>query len=218
MAKGKTGNAKSVAEVSSVTETSVPAPSAAAAVAVRSVVILAFPGTTDDMRRVWSKFCSEGLHFRELPSDEKLIDTLAEVVADNSVAADFILVPSNLIPVRPVSWEELSIPTEDISGAGVTLWGRTPVRFDKDVLAELLPNLQETASGDETVRAYHGRTLPGLRHQVGHGFGNYYTKVLRADPCRHTLLEAFVRKHFVYSSEAGWPAVREMLYETVLAG
>lgn len=218
MAKAKTSSVKSVAEVSSVTETSVTAPSAVALAVVRSVVVLAFPGTVDDMRRVWSKFCSEDLHFREIQEGETLAETLAEVVADNSVATDFVLVPSNLLPVRPVSWEELSIPTEDISGAGVTLWGRTPVRFDKDVLAELLPELPETASGDETVRVYHDRTLPGLRHQVGHGFGNYYTKVLRADPCRHTLLEAFIRKHFVYSSEAGWPAVREMLYETVLAG
>ncbi len=216
MAKGKT-NVKSVAEPSSVTETSVATPVAETAATVRSVVVLAFPGTLDEMRQVWAKFCSEDLHFREFPDGEALVETLAEVVADNKVASDFVLVPANLIPVRPVSWEELVIPTEDVSGAGVTVWGRTPVRFDKDVLAELLPELSEKASGEEVVREYHKRTLSGIRHQVGHGFGNYYTKVLRADPCRHTLLEAFIRKHFVYSSAAGWPAVKDMLHDTVLA-
>lgn len=217
MANSKTSSkVKPVAEVESATEASVQPLSAEAVAVSRSVVVLAFPGTVDGVRAVWMKFCSEDLHFREVPSDEKLIDTLAEVIADNSVAADFVLIPSNLIPVRPVSWEELSIPTEDVSSAGVKVWGRTPVRFDKDVLASLLPELPNTGEGEEFVREYQKRTVAGLRHQVAHDFGNYYTKVLRSEPCEHALMEGFVRKHFIYSSAAGWPAVRQMSESTIL--
>lgn len=181
----------------------------------KSVVVLAWPGTQKDMKKIWDINGPEGSDVRTA-SGIGLAEMLAEIVADNSVSRDFVLVPANLVPVHPVTFEELAIPTEDVSPAGTVRWGRTPVRFDKDVLAELLPDLSDHASEEELVREYQKRTMTGIPYQVGHDFGNYFTKVLRGNPCRHVIMEGFCRKHFIFSSADGWPAVRELADETIL--
>jgi hypothetical protein len=216
MAKAKTSSVKSVAVEQTVTETSAATPSAEAAVD-RSVVVLAFPGSEQTLEKIWPKYCQEDLHIRTAVEGERVSETLAELIADITVASDFVLVPANFFPVRPVSWEELVIPTEDVSGAGVSVWGRTPVRFDKDALVDLLSEAQEDLPDEEFVKLYQKRTLSGIRYQVAHDFGNYYTKVLRADPCEHALMEGFVRKHFIYSSAKGWPAVNALALSTILS-
>lgn len=181
----------------------------------KSVVVLAWPGTEKDMERIWALYGPEGFTVRTAP-ELRLADLLAELIADSSIARDFVLVPANLIPVRPVMFEELAMPTEDVSPAGAVRWGRTPVRFDKDVLAELLPDLSDHIFDEDLVKEYQKHTLPGIPYQVAHDFGNYYTKVLRGNPCRHVVLEGFIRKHFIYASDEGWPAVLEVAEDTIL--
>ena len=84
------------------------------------------------------------------------------------------------------------------------------------MLAELLPDLSDSIFDEDLVREYQKRTLPGIPYQVAHDFGNYYTKVLRGNPCRHVVLEGFIRKHFIYASREGWPAVLEVSEDTIL--
>ena len=181
----------------------------------RTVVVLAWPGTKDDMERAWKKFCTEDIRVIETDGSLRLADLLADIIADNGISLDFILTPANLIPMRPVTFSELSIPTEDVSPAGAARWGRTPVRFDKEVLAELLPGFPDCISDEDVTREYQKRTLSTVPYQVGHDFGNYFTKVLRANPCENVVIEGFVRKHFIYSSADGWPAFRRIAEETI---
>lgn len=88
----------------------------------KSVVVLAWPGTEKDMEKIWDINGPEGSDVRTA-SGIGLAEMLAEIVADNSVSRDFVLVPANLVPVRPVTFEELAIPTEDVSPAGTVRWG-----------------------------------------------------------------------------------------------
>ena len=77
------------------------------------------------------------------------------------------------------------------------------------VLVDWLP--QHDQLDDEAfVKAYvennNGRPL-----EVAHGFGNFYTKVLRANPCENLVIEALIRKRFLYVGPAGWTAVEHLI-------
>ena len=49
--------------------------------------------------------------------------------------------------------------------------------------------------------------------EVSHNFGNYYTKVLRENPCENVVIEAMIRKRFLYVGPAGWPAVTGLFHK-----
>lgn len=173
-----------------------------------SIVVLAHPGSEPLVDKIWRQSCDWPLVVFTWDGTLSLKQLLEYILAgqvDEAIADRFVVVPANLVPVTPVRWSELQTPLVDIDGARQTFWGRTPVTFDKDVLVDWLPEHDQLADED-FVRQYVQENAPRAL-EVSHNFGNYYTKVLRANPCEHIVIEALIRKRFLYVSPAGWPAV-----------
>ena len=79
-----------------------------------------------------------------------------------------------------------------------------------------LPEHDQLADED-FVRQYVQENTPRAL-EVSHNFGNYYTKVLRANPCEHIVIEALIRKRFLYVNQAGWPAVTGLIKSLLKEG
>lgn len=196
-----------------VTETAVSV-SASEAAAVdtrteRTVVVLAFAGTEEQMRNIWEVNCCEKIVVK-IYDGQSLTEILEEIIADNEVSNEFVLVPANLIPVRRTRYELLSLPFVDRFGKTSSFWGRVPVKFGKEALAIFLPN-NDSLPADDFVRKYIRDVRDELALEVSHEFGNFYTKVLRSNPCENVIIEAFITKRFVYANEQGWPSVVALL-------
>lgn len=185
--------------------------------AVKSaLVILAYPGTEDHVARVWDKMTE--LPFRVVTAGNGSIqDVLASVVADEGTADDFIFIPANVIPCRPVDMDDLSAPyVYTTSGGGRVYAGRVPMKFSKEALVEMLAD-SEGLDDESFVRGYFDR----YRHypvEVGFKFGNFITPVLRGDPCASVVMEALVRKRFIAASLEGYQAIRSLVDDTLLGG
>lgn len=178
-----------------------------------SIVVLAHPGSEPLVQSAWKQFCDWPLTVLTWDGTVSLKQLLLEyIMADNlaeHIDIRFVVIPANLVPVAPVRWSELQTPYVDVDGTRRSYWGRVPVTFDKMVLVDWLP--QHDQLDDEAfVKAYvennNGRPL-----EVAHGFGNFYTKVLRANPCENLVIEALIRKRFLYVGPAGWTAVEHLI-------
>lgn len=163
------------------------------------------------VRAAWEKFSDIPVEIivAEDEQEVNLKQLLENVMATDAVPGRFVLVPPTLIPVTPVRWSELQTPLVDIAGDGNRYWGRTPVAFDKGVLADFLPE-NDSLSPEEFVKKYleENATRPV---EVSHSFGNFFTKVLRSNPCENVIIEALVRKRFLFVNQAGWPPVVPLL-------
>lgn len=175
----------------------------------RTVVVLAFAGTEEQMRNVWEGNCSEKIVVKTYDG-QSLTEILEEIIADNEISDEFVLVPANLIPVRKTRYELLSLPFVDRFGKTSSFWGRVPVKFSKEALAIFLPN-NDSLPADDFVRKYIRDVRDEFTLEVSHEFGNFYTKVLRSNPCENVIIEAFITKRFVYANEQGWSSVETLL-------
>ena len=183
-----------------------------------SVLVLAFPGTERLVQRVWNK------HFRDdsganvivgtFPEGEmSLKDVLENMMAEPELEKTVIIVPANLVPVAPVTLNDLLVARVDVNKGRQRFWGRVPVTFDKDVLVDFLPE-HEDASDEDLVKEY--LKFQDVRPiEVSHSFGNFFTKVLRGNPCENVVIEALVRKRFLYANPAGWSAITGLLEKTL---
>lgn len=183
-----------------------------------SIVVLAHPGSEPLVDKVWQS-CDWPLVVFTWDGTQSLKQLLEAILAgqvDEAIADRFVVVPANLVPVTPVRWSELQTPLVDIDGSRLTYWGRVPVTFDKEVLVDWLPEHDQLADED-FVRQYVQENAPRAL-DVSHNFGNYYTKVLRANPCEHIVIEALIRKRFLYVSPAGWPAVTGLIKSLLKEG
>ena len=177
------------------------------------VIVLTVEEAADLVGRVYAKCLPDGVRVEVIPVAEPVSDLqsiLEDLIARTDVNASFILVPPTLVPVTELQYlSALEMPVVDMNGEQETWWGRTPVPFSKEHLAEFLPEHADD-DPDAFVKAYlkQFETRP---LEVSHSFGNYYTKVLRANPCENVIIEAFVRKRFIYANRAGWPAVAPLL-------
>lgn len=179
-----------------------------------SIVVLAHPGSEPLVRDIWDAFCDWPHVVYTWPAGMSVKQLLEEILAGNTgdeIAQTFVVVPANLVPVTRVRWSELQTPVVDVEGATKRFWGRVPVTFDKDVLVDFLPE-NDDAPDEAFVRKYvESRGIRPL--EVSHNFGNYYTKVLRGDPCQNVIIEAMIRKRFLYVGPTGWPAVTGLFHK-----
>lgn len=181
-----------------------------------AVVVLAYKGTEEWVKRVWEKMARLPMVVLAYSDEEKLQDVLAKIVADESIADDFIFVPANVIPCKPVNLEELSVPYVYTTSRGERIYNsRVPMAFGKSKLVELLA-ASDAKDDEEFIRVYYGR----YRHypiEVGFTFGNFITPVTRANPCEHGVMEALVRKRFISASAEGYKAISSLIEKTLLS-
>ena len=179
-----------------------------------TVVVLAYPGTEEKMKLVWERMCRDaGIVVMADPGG--LAAALEEAMASDRISRKFVLTPANLVPTHPVSFAELTLPfVEERAGKSRQRWGCVPATFEKDILAEFLPAIEEDA-GDERLIESYAKLSKALPYAVGHGFGNFLAKVTRGNPCEHLLIEALLTRHFIYASESGWPPVERLVDKTL---
>lgn len=182
-----------------------------------TVVVLAYKGTEEQVKRVWERMAAVlPMVVLAYSDEEKLQDVLAKIVADESIADDFIFVPANVIPCKPVNLEELSVPYVYTTSRGERIYNsRVPMAFGKSKLVDLLASL-DAKDDEEFIRVYYGH----YRHypiEVGFTFGNFITPVTRANPCEHGVMEALVRKRFISASAEGYKAISSLIEKTLLS-
>lgn len=181
-----------------------------------AVVVLAYKGTEEQVKRVWEKMAVLPMVVLAYSDEEKLQDVLAKIVADESIADDFIFVPANVIPCKPVNLEELSVPYVYTTSRGERIYNsRVPMAFGKSKLVDLLA-ASDAKDDEEFIRVYYGH----YRHypvEVGFTFGNFITPVTRANPCEHGVMEALVRKRFISASAEGYKAISSLIEKTLLS-
>lgn len=179
-----------------------------------TVAVLAFAGTEEKMKRIWETMYRDG-DVVVMQDPGSLQAVLEEAMALDRVSRRFVLVPANLVPTHPLSFAELALPfIEERADRSRRHWGCVPVTFEKDRLVEFLPGTVGDEDDEQLAKAYSRATdiRPWL---VGHGFGNFMSKVMRGNPCEHLLIEAWLTKHFVYASEGGWPPVERLVDKTL---
>lgn len=178
------------------------------------LIVLAHPGTEDLVRRIWEKFYDMPIRIVPFQETDTLVSLLEIVMAMADVDRRFAVIPANLVPCAPVRWSELQTPRADDLGSDKhVFWGRVPVFFDKEILVDFLP-YYGTNPDEEFVKLYiTDRARPEL---VSHSYGNFYTKVLRANPCESVVIEGLMRKRFIYANAAGWDAIRDLLIQALL--
>lgn len=178
-----------------------------------SVIVLAHPGTEMLVKRIWEKHLPHPVDVLTFPEEASLKELLTDIIAAPEFEDRFVLVPANLIPVAPVSLEDLMVARVDVNKDQKRFWGRVPVFFSKDVLVDFLPENEELDDNDfvqEFLKAANVRPA-----EVAHSFGNFYTKVLRGNPCENIVIEALVRKRFLYANPVGWNAITGLLEKTL---
>lgn len=179
-----------------------------------SLIVLAYPGTEQLMKRIWEKHFQGTVNVLSFPEEEV---SLKELLEDVMVSPEFgdtvVIVPANLTPVTTVTINDLMVARVDIDKDQKRFWGRVPVTFKKGDLVDFLPENEEL-SEEEFVKKYLKEN--GVRPiEVAHSFGNFYSKVLRGNPCENSVIEAIVRKRFIYANQAGWNAITGLLEKTL---
>lgn len=178
------------------------------------LVVCAYPGTGEQLAKVWLKMTGEEPLVIIVQRDASLTDTLAETVANPEIADTFILVPANCVPCAPISFDGLKGPFVFVDVAGSRHYSdRLPVFFSKEALVEVL---SEDLKDDESLmKAYYKQNL-NRPIEGGFRFGNLVTPVYRANPCENLVIEAFVRKKFVTASPEGYKAIAHLVDEYLL--
>lgn len=178
------------------------------------MVILTYEGQEETVLKVWDKLCP-GISKRIIVVEKstELHTLIAEIIADETVADDFILVPATVIPCAPLGREELHMPIVYVDGKGVRHYDRFPMAMSKEVMVAELAS--ETFSPELLLQ----RTVFAARRAIEASFkeGNIVTPVLRANPCEHIVMEALIRKKYIIASREGLTAITELLNSTLLA-
>lgn len=190
------------------------APAAKAGVEKTGLVVCAYEGTDSQMSKVWEKMTGRKPVILTVKADADIRDILANVIADNSVSDEFILVPANCVPCAQVSMEELAMPLVFIDAQGNKVFSeRLPKQFSKEKVVDLLP--AQTATPEEFLKSYFKKYL-NRPIEAGFRFGNIVTPVYRANPCEHIVIEAFVRKKFVFATPQGYAAISHLIDQYLL--
>lgn len=181
-----------------------------------SMVICAFPGTEDVMLKFWDKMCPQVLDKKVMTVQEdfSIPELLADLVADETVADDFILIPANCVPCGPVSFDELHTPLVFKDGkGGLHYCHRLPVPGLKGAIVDVL-GTDNTGNPESVMKRY----LTSLGRPVEASFreGNYVTPVLRGAPCGNVVMEAVIRKKYIAANPVGFAAVRSLLVNALL--
>ena len=178
-----------------------------------SVIVLAHPGTELLVKRIWEKHFQGTVNVLSFSGEEILLQQLLEeVMVSPEFGQKVVIVPANLVPVTSVSLADILVARVDVDKDKSRYWGRVPVTFDKEVLVDFLPENEELPE-DDFVKKYLKET--GVRPiEVSHSFGNFYSKVLRGNPCENFVIEAIIKKRFIYANPEGWTAITGLLEKT----
>lgn len=175
-----------------------------------NVLVLAFPGTEEKMRRIWEHMAVD-FDIEVIADPGSLQAALDEAMASDKIGREFAVVPANLVPTKPVRFSELGLAYVEVRADGSRHpWGCVPVAFDKEALVEFLPSLPEGTADDKVAEGWLDKT--GMfPFEVGHGFGNFMAKSMRGNPCESRLIEAWMTRHFIYAGESGWSPVERLI-------
>ncbi len=200
-----------------VTEKTAPQQEAVAQSSAVAVVICAYEGTEDLMKRLWDRFHKGGHKVIAVKAEASTRDALVECLSDEGIADEFVLLPANVIPCT-------EIPDELLKGrfVYVTRGGerqhdsRVPLSVSKSGLVECLAAEDSlTVTPEVFIKRLNGdRRL----NEVSFSFGNFITPVLRGNPCENVVIEAFIRKFFVSASPEGFNAIAGLLEKYLLKG
>jgi len=187
---------------------------AKAAADLTNLVVCAYEGTDGQLSKVWERMTGVKPAVVTAGPEADIRDILAGIIADSDVADDFILVPANCVPCAPVSVGELATPLVFVDVQGNRVYGeRLPKPFSKEKLVEALPADGQTA--EEFLKDYFKRNLH-RPIEAGFRFGNIVTPVYRSNPCEHLIIEAFVRKKFVFATPGGYAAITHLIDKYLL--
>lgn len=154
------------------------------------------------------------IHLMPVDTGTDIREILVECIADDRIADEFVLIPSNTIPCSKVTLEELRVPLVYIDSRQQEQHNhRLPMPFRKESLVEFLA--EEVTTGEAFAKGYaeRYRTRPV---QVSYAFGNYVTPVLRPNPCENVVLEAFIKRKFVTANPAGFAAIESIIRSALL--
>lgn len=181
------------------------------------VVVCAYEGTEELMKRLWDKF-HKGKHLIvPVKADMDTRALLTEVLADNRVADRFSLLPPNVIPCTEITDSLLKGNYVYVTRNGERQQdSRLPLNAEKERLVELLAaeDSMEIPSEDFIGRLNEGRRLM----EVSFTSGNFVTPVLRGNPCENVVIEAFLKKFFVTASPEGFSAIASLAEKCFLKG
>lgn len=180
------------------------------------IVIGAWPGTEDLMRSVWGKMIPSGKLFRVITIQEgkSLQDELAELVAEESVADEFVYAAPNLIPCSKLSMEDLRMSLAYVFADGKTDFTTPlPGLYVKDALINLFASVQGK-DDNEFLAAYAAR-FRSRPVAAGFTFGNIVTPVNRGDPCENRVIEAMLRKKFITANAVGFAAIASLVKKLI---
>lgn len=184
-----------------------------------SLVIMAFPGSEEVMRKLWERALGSdtgNLSILIRTADGASLPQLAaQLLSDDEVADEFILVPANTFPTRHIERAELRVPVMYVRKDGTQEFDhRLPKLMTKELVTEIL------SQGVEDPEAFASAVINAagsLPVKVGMSFGNFVTQVLRGDPCQNLIIEALISKKYLAVNEAGWPAVEEVAQKLLTA-
>lgn len=177
------------------------------------VVVCAFTGTEAKMQAIWERLYRGDFKVVTVDPDASIKDTVAELVADETVADTFALVPANTFPCSEIRYEELLLPVVYLYKTGKTVYNHSlPKAIDKAVAVELLA---DDTIDDETFcrRLSEASTRPV---KVGFSFGNFVMPVVRATPCENKVIEGLLCYKYLACSPEGFNAVQPLVDTTIM--
>lgn len=191
--------------------------STASAAKSYNLVVCAYEGTEAQMAKVWKKMAGVDPAVIPVSATADLRDILAGIIARNDVADEFVLVPANCVPCAPLTVAELSMPLVFVDVNDRRVYGeRLPKPFTKEHLVDALAADGETTTEDWLKNYFKSCLTRPV--EAGYRFGNLVTPVYRSNPCEHVVIEAFVRKKYVFATPGGYAAISALIDQYLLNG
>ncbi len=179
------------------------------------VVVCAYAGTEDLVRKVWEKMLDEPVHILVVPEGEVDMRNIAtEMIADSTISDTFVVVKPNTIPCSRVSLAELNVPVVYVDKARKEHYShRLPMPFDKNILVDVFGSSDYPANDvdDESFLRLYAELAQYRPMQVSHYFGNYVTVVLRGNPCTAVIAEGIARRKFLSANAVGFKAAEKFV-------
>lgn len=185
-----------------------------------SVVVCAYAGTEDLVRKAWEQMSDEPFVIFSVDDgndDVRMIAT--QIIAATDVEDNFVLVMPNTVPCSRISKAELMLPVVYVDKAGKEHYShRLPMVFSKSNLVELYnsPDYSADEESDEKFMCDYAERFYTRPVQVSHNFGNYVTLVMRGDPCNAVVAEGIRRRKFICANAVGFNAIKTFI-EALLA-
>lgn len=182
-----------------------------------NLVVCAYEGTEAQMAKVWKKMTGVDPTVIAVSATAELRDILAGIIARNDVADEFVFVPANCVPCAPLTAAELSTPLVFVDVNDRRVYGeRLPKPFTKEHLVDALAAESDITTEDWLKNYFKSWLTRPI--EAGFRFGNLVTPVYRSNPCEHVVIEAFVRKKYIFATPGGYAAISALIDQYLLNG